>query len=166
MESHSPEHLSESLEDYLEAILQIINKNGLAWPRDIAKAMKVSNASVTGALRALSERNLVNYAPYVYVTLTQEGESRAREISSRHVSIQTFLRDFLDVDPQLADETACKMEHILAPEIIQKFVRLAAFMKSSPCGGREWLDPGSGTCERCRSCAQSGSCGKCEKSEA
>ena len=137
--SPSSPHLSESLEDYLEAILHITGENGVAWPRDIAKEMAVSNASVTGALRALAERDLINYVPYMSVTLTAKGEEHAREITRRHETLRGFLRDFLEVDPTLADETACKMEHILSPEIIQKFARLAAFVKSIPCGSKEWL---------------------------
>ncbi|MBO5438056.1 MAG: metal-dependent transcriptional regulator [Thermoguttaceae bacterium] len=156
MENSQSKHLSESLEDYLEAILNIIDQNGVAWPRDIAKALKVSNASVTGALRALGERQLINYAPYAFVTLTTEGENYAREIVGRHEKIRAFLCDFLDVDPQLADETACKMEHILAPEIVQRFVRLAAFMKTSPCEGKAWLKPDFRSCADCKQC---GGCG-------
>lgn len=149
MEADSTQHLSESLEDYLEAILHITSEKEVAWPRDIAKAMKVSNASVTGALRALAERNLVNYAPYVYVTLTAEGEQHAREITARHETIRAFLMDFLRVEPSLADETACKMEHILPPEIIRKFVQLAAFLKSCPCGGERWNHALKHDCPHC-----------------
>ncbi len=133
------QRLSESLEDYLEAILHIIDDNGVAYPRDIAKALKVSNASVTGALRALSERGLINYAPYMPVTMTATGEEHAREITRRHETLSSFLRDFLDVEPMLADETACKMEHILSQEIVQKFARLAQFVKSHPAIKKEWL---------------------------
>ncbi len=140
MEEERSQHLSESLEDYLEVILHVTREKEVAWPRDIAKAMNVSNASVTGALRALAERNLINYAPYMHVTLTSEGEAHAREITQRHETIRAFLMDFLRVQPELADETACKMEHILPPEIIQKFVQLAAFLKSCPCGEEHWHD--------------------------
>ncbi|MDO4628025.1 MAG: metal-dependent transcriptional regulator [Planctomycetia bacterium] len=141
--AHS-QQLSESLEDYLEAILHIIDDNGVAYPRDIAKALKVSNASVTGALRALSERELINYAPYMPVTMTATGEAHAREITQRHETLSSFLRDFLEVDPKLADETACKMEHILSQEIVQKFAHLAQFMRSHPSMKKEWFQPGNG----------------------
>lgn len=158
MENSQTPHLSESLEDYLESILHITDENGVAWPRDIAKAMKVSNASVTGALRALAEHQLINYAPYVFVTLTPEGEKYAREIMSRHEQIRSFLCDFLGVEAVLANETACKMEHFLPTEIIQKFVRLAAFMKSSPCGGQGWLTNDHHACAVCRCCSKCGEC--------
>lgn len=150
MENSQPQRLSESLEDYLEAILHVIKENEVAWPRDIAKVMKVSNASVTGALRALAERNLINYAPYLFVTLTPEGDARAQEITRRHEAIRSFLSDFLGVEAAQADETACKMEHILSPEIIQKFVHLDSFMKSSPCGGKKWLTQDVHCCADCQ----------------
>ena len=66
--------LTASLEDYLEAIFHIVERKQAARAKDISKRMHVNGSSVTGALRALSERNLVNYAPYDIVTLTAEGE--------------------------------------------------------------------------------------------
>ena len=162
--SPSTSHLSESLEDYLEAILQITGENGVAWPRDIARVMAVSNASVTGALRALAERDLINYVPYMSVTLTAKGKEHAREITRRHETLRGFLRDFLEVEPTLADETACKMEHILSPEIIQKFARLASFVQSIPCGNKQWLhSDGKPACGQCEICTENECQGKAPK---
>ena len=89
----------------------------------------------------------------IRVTLTAKGKEHAREITRRHETLRGFLRDFLEVEPTLADETACKMEHILSPEIIQKFARLASFVQSIPCGNKQWLfsdrKPACGQCEIC-----------------
>ena len=63
--------LSASLEDYLEAIFHIVRKKRAARPKDISRYLDVGNSSVTGALKALKARRLVNYAPYDVVNLTE-----------------------------------------------------------------------------------------------
>ena len=66
-------HLSASLEDYLETIFLIVQKKQAARAKDISIELKVKASSVTGALRQLSEKGLINYAPYDIITLTSKG---------------------------------------------------------------------------------------------
>ena len=61
--------LSASQEDYLEMIFFLSRASGLARPKEIAERMKVRAASVTGALRALAEKGMINYQPYGAVAL-------------------------------------------------------------------------------------------------
>ena len=70
-----PEILSASLEDYLEAILQLEREVRVARVSEIADQLKVSRPSVTGALKNLAGRGLVSHAPYGHVTLTEERQS-------------------------------------------------------------------------------------------
>jgi DtxR family Mn-dependent transcriptional regulator len=116
-------NLSRSLEDYLEAIYHIVADKGVARPKDIGGRLKVQAASVTGALRALAQQDLVHYEPYEAVTLTTKGLGAARSVVHRHRTIQRFLTDTLGIAPQEAQETACKMEHAVTPEVAP---RLAA----------------------------------------
>ena len=66
----APEGLSASLEDYVEVIYHLERSNRVARAKDIADQMNVQRASVTGALKALAGRGLINYSPYSYITLT------------------------------------------------------------------------------------------------
>ena len=68
-------NLSSSLEDYLEAIFNLTARNDVARSKDIADSLNVAKSSVTGALRTLAEKQLVNYKPYGYVTLTPPGRT-------------------------------------------------------------------------------------------
>ena len=79
------EALSASLEDYLEAIFHIVARNQVARAKDISLRMKVSGPSVTGALRSLSEKGLINYAPYDVITLTDKGNALAEDVVRRHL---------------------------------------------------------------------------------
>lgn len=107
--------LSESLEDYLEAIFHIVHLKQAARPKDIAKRLRVGNSSVTNALKALAARDLVNYAPYDIVTLTRAGEKAAQDVVRRHESLREFFVKVLAADPKLAEAAACRMEHAIPP---------------------------------------------------
>ena len=112
--------LSASLEDYLEAILNLAGESNVARSRDIAAMLGVSKASVTGALRLLKEKGLVNYKPYAYVTLTEAGRSAAAEVAQKHNIIKSFFVDVLGIDRDTAQQAACKAEHALGPKIISR----------------------------------------------
>ena len=68
--------LSASMENYLEAIFLLVRDGPVARAKDISQRLGVNRSSVTGALQAMSERGLVNYKRYGFVTLTQQGELR------------------------------------------------------------------------------------------
>jgi DtxR family Mn-dependent transcriptional regulator len=139
--------LTDSLEDYLEAILHIVDRKHAARAKDISRRMRVSNSSVTGALHALSERGLVNYAPYDVVTLTDEGERLARQVARRHEALRKFFVRVLSVDDKTAEDAACRMEHAVPPVILERFIAFVEFVESCPRCGEEWL---RAFAERCR----------------
>lgn len=127
--------LSASLEDYLEAIFHIVAQKKTARVKDISKRLAVNYSSVTGALHSLAERDLVNYAPYELVTLTPKGKTTAREVVRRHTALRDFLVKVLFVEQQLADGTACKMEHVIPRHVIDRCIRYVDFVETCPHSG-------------------------------
>ena len=113
--------LSESLEDYLETILELQTTKTVARSKDIAEKLDIKRGSVTGMLKKLAAQELINYEPYGYVTLTARGEKIAKEIERRHVVLKDFLFRFVGVDEKTADETACRMEHAMSNATFKKF---------------------------------------------
>ena len=67
--------------------------------------------SVTGAMKGLAEKGLVNYERYSYLTLTAAGEKIAREIGERHKTFYSFLTEILQLDHNTAERDACRLEH-------------------------------------------------------
>lgn len=132
--------LSESLEDYLEAIFHIVQEKHAARPKDISNRLKVGASSVTSALKALAARDLVNYAPYDIVTLTPRGKAAATDVVRRHEALREFFVKVLSADPTLADEAACHMEHGVPPDLVDRFVRFVEFVEMCPRGGPGLLD--------------------------
>lgn len=144
----SADSLTASLEDYLEAIFHIIAEKQAARPKDIAKRLKVGNSSVTGALRSLAERELINYAPYDLVTLTPSGRIAAKDVVRRHEALRDFFIKVLAVEETDADEAACRMEHSIPKVILERFIRFAEFVEVCPRGGAKWIAGFGYQCDR------------------
>ena len=85
--------ISSNMEDYLEAISEIVETNGHAHTKDIAARMKVKMPSVTNALQALASRGLIRYQSHAPVVLTQEGAQAAAVIRHRHGELRRFFHD-------------------------------------------------------------------------
>ena len=131
--------LSSTMEDYLEAILNLEKEKKAVRVKDIARKMEVKLPTVTSMLNTLSRRDLINHEKYEYVELTAKGEHIAKDIYRRHVIFRNFLTGILNVDSKTADEDACKMEHAVSPVTLEKFVKFMEFIKACPRGGPDWL---------------------------
>jgi DtxR family Mn-dependent transcriptional regulator len=132
--------VSASLEDYLEAIYHTVEAKGAARAKDIVMRMGVHNSSVTQALRSLSEKKLVNYAPYDVITLTDVGESIALDVVKRHTTLSEFLNKVLGFDLETSDEGACKMEHAISGEILDRLVKFVEYFETCPMNDVLWDD--------------------------
>lgn len=131
------EKLSASLEDYLEAIYHLSTEPSVARSKDIAQRLGVSRASVTGALKALSEKQMIHYKPYGYTTLTEKGQRVALRIVRRHELLQQFFETVLGAEAIIAQEAACKAEHTLGPEITARLAGFVEFMTQSQDSGQD-----------------------------
>lgn len=153
--------LTASLEDYLEAIFHIASVRQAVKPRDIARRLKVSYASVTGALRSLAEKKLINYAPYDLITLTPAGEIAAKDVVRRHEVLHDFFVDVLAVEDAEAGDAACQMEHSIPKGLLDRFIQFLEFVQTCPRGGAKWIKGFSyhcdhgGTQENCSQCIAS-----------
>ncbi len=112
--------LGESAEDYLEAILAIESPGRLVRIKELAGRVGVSRPSVVAAVAALAARGLVRHERYGGVELTEAGRRAAREVRRRHAVLRRFLTDFLGVSASIADADACRMEHTLSPETVDR----------------------------------------------
>jgi len=144
----SAKPLSASLEDYLEAIFHIVEDKQAVRAKDISRRMSVNSSSVTGALHAMAERGLVNYEPYEVITLTPEGEAAARDVIQRHEGLRDFLIEILGVDAVQADEAACRMEHAMSHEILERLDQFVEFVAECPDGGAERIKKFNDYCAR------------------
>jgi len=131
--------VSDTLEDYLEAISRLIAEKGVARVRDIAKTLSVHKSTVSSALKSLSEKGLVNHSPYELITLTPRGRNMAEEVVRKHKLISRFLEEVLLVEESMAEANACRMEHVLDKEVMERLQLFAKFVKECPRAGEDWL---------------------------
>jgi len=115
--------LTPAHEDYLEAIYQLGDK-GTASVRsvDLAAKLNVSKASVNKALTNLKKERLVDQPYYGDITLTEKGHLYASSIQERHHVLYQFLVDVLGVEPPVADEEACLIEHAISDDTLRRWV--------------------------------------------
>ncbi len=132
--------LSASLEDYLEAILRIVQEKQVARAKDVGNLLHVGRSSVTGALHALADRELIHYAPYDLVTLTEKGRVVAKRVARRHEILRDFFVKVLAVPPGEADAAACKMEHAIPEQVLQRLVDFIEYTERCPQGGANWVE--------------------------
>ncbi|MGI6657065.1 MAG: metal-dependent transcriptional regulator [Desulfobulbus sp.] len=125
------EPISASQEDYVEAIYLIAREKEEVYPRDVSARLEVTGPSVTEALRILDEKGLVSYVPYGPIVLTPLGEATARDVYHRHVILRRFFTEVLGVEEGLADEVACKLEHTVSTNIVNRLVAYARFAETN-----------------------------------
>ncbi len=133
------EVLSGKLEDYLEVMLELETEKRPARVRDIAENLSVHKSTVTSALHNLADRGLVKYSPYEIARLTPRGRRIAREVTRHHNVIHKFLTEVLLIDDETAEENACRMEHVVDRQVLERLTYFARFIEECPRAGREWL---------------------------
>jgi len=119
--------LSNSREDYLEAIYQICEQKKVARVKNIANRLNVSIGSVNYAINALLDYGLIKHKKYGYIELTEKGKKLGKKILEKHKLIKNFLINILKVNEEIAEEDACKIEHCISNqtyERIESFLRL------------------------------------------
>ena len=109
--------MTQSLEDYLEAVYVLIAEDRPAQVRDVARMLAVKMPSVVKAIHELKRLGLVTQKPYANIELTMKGTRVAKHVLSRHTLIRDFLMK-LGVSRRIADKDACLMEHMLSAEAI------------------------------------------------
>ncbi len=131
--------LSPNLEDYLETIFLLEREKDSAKAKDIAERLGVQRASVTGALQVLSQKGLINYRPYSSVTLTTEDFKLASEIVYRHKVLKEFFSLFLKLPEDIAETNACRLEHYIDDQALDRIIAFIQFVNRCPRAGNKWL---------------------------
>ncbi len=112
--------IKESGENYLETILTLEKKNNVVRAIDIAKSLGYSKPSVTKAMSILKKNGYIYQESYGNIFLTKLGRLKANEIYNKHKLITKFLIITLDLDFDTANKDACRIEHIISEEAINK----------------------------------------------
>lgn len=107
--------IQESAENYMETILMLSNQKGTVRSIDIANELGFSKPSVSVAMKNLRENGYIAVSPEGFISLLPAGQKIAESIYERH-TVLTELLTSLGVDPDIAAEDACRIEHVISEE--------------------------------------------------
>ena len=126
-----PTKPSQSAEDYLERIHELIESKGTAHVADIAQSLNVGQPSVTSMVQKLADEGYLRYEKYRSLPLTDAGRAVAERIRNRHVVLASFFTLFdLDDDTQARDIEG--IEHHLSSDTLNTLANLTAFFEEHP----------------------------------
>jgi Mn-dependent DtxR family transcriptional regulator len=122
---------SQSAEDYLERIHELIEEKGYARVVDIASSLSVRQASVTSMVQKLGEAGFLKYEKYRGLILTPKGRGVAQQIQKRHATLSEFFSLF-DLDEETQKRDIEGIEHHLSPDTVEVLADLTRFITKRP----------------------------------
>lgn len=126
-------HLSESVEMYLKAMLEMSDREPATVAR-LAERLGVTPVSANEMVRKLGEHGLAKHTPYKGVALTEKGLEIACSVMRRQRLWEVFLYDYLKIEWAKIYELACSLEHATAPEVTDALAAFLGDPKTCPRG--------------------------------
>ena len=114
------DHASETAEDYVEAVFEIIESAGACRVVDLAKRFDVSHVTVTRIISRLQKEGYVTTEPYRPIELTSSGQKLAKDSKARHDIVFNFLVS-LGVPNEIAEIDAEGLEHHVSDQTLKIF---------------------------------------------
>lgn len=112
--------ITPALENYLKIILELNENDAEARVTSISERFGVTKATVSQTVKKLMNYGLVTKDVSGAILLTDFGKEKAIEVRNRNLVIKGFLTQVLGVDNQVSEKDACKMEHLISCETIEK----------------------------------------------
>ena len=108
----------------METILLLHQQTGFVRSVDIANKLDYTKPSVSRAMSILKKNGFISMDRSGQILLTEKGLQKASEIYERHCLITNFLERVLSVSPEIAEQDACRIEHIISQETVDKIKAL------------------------------------------
>ncbi len=126
--------VTPAVEEYLECIYRLQEREGVARTSSIVKSLKVAPGTVTNTVERLEEEGFVTHVSYKGVRLTEKGLRIALQVVRRHRLSERLLVDILKMDWERVHETACRLEHSLTEEVVKHLEKALNYPKTCPHG--------------------------------
>lgn len=148
VDGKSVDMLTEKMEEYLEALFKLGTEGSALTPTRLAEYMKVTPPTALDMLRRLEKEGYIRYAgpgagkgkgaglgkAKRNIVLTAKGERAARTLIRRHRLSERFLTDMLGLDWESAHREACRLEHVLSPEVEERLSEMLGNPETCPHG--------------------------------
>ncbi len=126
--------ITQAIQDYLKIIFKLTNNGKAVSTNAIAERLQISQASVTGMIKKLSDLKLTNHRPYYGVELTQTGRKIALEIIRHHRLLELYLAEALGYSWDQVHDEAEKLEHVISEEFEDKMAKILGNPTTDPHG--------------------------------
>ena len=126
--------ITQAVQDYLKIIFKLANNGKAVSTNAIAEKLQISQASVTGMIKKLSDLKLTTHRPYYGVELTQTGRKIALEIIRHHRLLELYLAEALGYSWDQVHDEAEKLEHVISEEFEDKMAKILGNPKADPHG--------------------------------
>lgn len=126
------DHASETAEDYVEAIADILDAKGSCRVVDLSERFGVSHVTVIQVVKRLEKSGYVVTVPYQPLELTRAGLRLAQDCRERHDIVYRFLLA-IGVEERVALIDSEGIEHHVSPETLERFRKIA--QQQSPAQG-------------------------------
>ena len=126
--------ITQAVQDYLKIIFKLANNDKAVSTNAIAEKLQISQASVTGMIKKLSDLKLTTHRPYYGVELTQSGRKIALEIIRHHRLLELYLAEALGYSWDQVHDEAEKLEHVISEEFEDKMAKILGNPKADPHG--------------------------------
>ncbi|MCH8019870.1 metal-dependent transcriptional regulator [candidate division KSB1 bacterium] len=126
--------ITQAVQDYLKIIFKLANNGKAVSTNAIAERLQISQASVTGMIKKLSDLKLTTHRPYYGVELTQTGRKIALEIIRHHRLLELYLAEALGYSWDRVHDEAEKLEHVISEEFEDKMARILGNPTADPHG--------------------------------
>lgn len=125
-------------EDYLEIIYELSKGKGYTRIKEISDELNVKPASASEMMRKLSDLGYIVYKKRLFISLTDSGREVAESVRERRSILVRFLTT-LNIPPEIAEQDACLIEHVLNPETVSQLKNFVRFVENSPELNPKWL---------------------------
>jgi len=126
--------ITQAVQDYLKIIFKLASNGGAVSTNAIAERLQISQASVTGMIKKLSDLKLITHRPYYGVELTQTGRKIALEIIRHHRLLELYLAEALGYSWDQVHDEAEKLEHVISEEFEDKMAKILGNPTADPHG--------------------------------
>lgn len=130
--------LTSSMEDYLEALLRLQEERGVVRVKELADHLGITNASISAAVPKLEKLGLVTHERYGPIRLTRLGRRMARQLILREEALVAFFQEILGIPAERARQEACRVEHSISLESLERLEAFLAHLRRRPHVLEEW----------------------------
>ena len=128
--------VSHSAAHHLTTIQFLLDEFGYARVSDVARHLGITRGSVSVTLKGLRHRGLVVEDEHKHLSLSAEGQRIARGIRTKRILIQALFRDVLGVPDEIAEQDACKIEHLISDLTAEAAASLLEGLEETSEAGR------------------------------